>query len=528
MIRFWPLLFLGLIFALPSGAGDYDLVIRGGRVIDGSGNPAIVADVAIKEGRVAAIGRLPQSSAATVDATGMVVVPGFIDVHTHAENITLLPRAENFVRMGVTTLVTGNCGGSALSVGDFFRKVEEAKPSVNVATLIGHNTVREKAMGGDFDRAPSEVELTEMKSLVEQGMKDGAVGLSTGLIYLPGTFSKTDEIIELAKVAAQHDGIYASHMRNEGTGIFDALNELFRISREAKIRAEISHIKLGGKTMWGKADTVLAVIEKARAEGLEITQDQYVYTASSTTLSTLIPKAAREGGAAEFRKRLDDPQQKAAIVAEMKRDLERSGRSGYEYAVIASYARDRSLNGKNIAEAAKLKRGADSLDEQIELVLEIHRNGGASGVFHGMNEEDVRVFLRHPNTMIASDSGVREFGASVPHPRGYGNNARVLARYVREQPIIRLEDAVRKMSSLPAQTFRLPRRGLLREGFQADVVVLDPRQVADLATFSDPHHYAAGIRDVLVNGKAVLRNGELMADGPGQAIRASGIESVKR
>lgn len=519
-MRYWPLLLLCLVgFALPSGAGDYDLVIRGGRLIDGSGNPAIRADIALKDGRIAAVGRIPQSAGEAIDATGMVVAPGFIDVHTHAENITRLPQAENFVRMGVTTLVTGNCGGSALDVAEFFRKVEQARPSVNVATLIGHNTVREKAMGGDFDRAPTEAELGEMKSLVDRAMQDGAVGLSTGLIYLPGTFSKTEEIIELARVAAQYDGIYASHMRSEGTGIFDALHELFRISREAKIRAEISHIKLSGKTMWGKADSVLDAIEKARAEGLEITQDQYAYTASSTTLSTLIPKSAREGGAAEFRKRMDDPQQKAAIVAEMKRDLERSGRSSFDYAVIASYSRDRSLNGKNVVEAARLKRGSDSLDNQIELVLEIHRNGGASAVFHGMNEDDVRVFLRHPNTMIASDSGVREFGESVPHPRGYGNNARVLARYVREQPVLRLEDAIRRMSSLPAQTFRLPRRGLLREGYQADLIVFDPKQVSDHATFGDPHHYSTGIRDVLVNGKPVLRNGEMTREGSGRPIR---------
>lgn len=523
MTRLWPLVLVGLAAALPSGAGDYDLVIRGGRLIDGTGNPAIRADVAVKDGRIVSIGQVPACAAPSVDATGLVVVPGFIDVHTHAENVTRLPRAENFVRMGVTTLVTGNCGGSAVDIGAYLRQVEQAKPSVNVATLIGHNVIREKAMGGEFDRAPSESELAEMKSLVERGMHDGAVGLSTGLIYLPGTFSKTDELIALAKVAAQYDGIYASHMRSESTGIFDALNELFRVAREANIRAEISHLKLGGKSMWGKADTVLAAIEKARDEGLEITQDQYVYTASSTSLSTLIPKSAREGGAAEFRKRLDDPQQKAAIVAEMKRDLERSGRSGYDYAVIASYSRDRSLNGKRVAEASKLKRGSDSLDDQIELVLEIHRSGGASGVFHGMSEEDVRAFLRHPNTMIASDSGVREFGESVPHPRGYGNNARVLARYVREQPALRLEDAVRKMSSLPAQTFRLARRGLLREGFQADVVLLDPKQVTDVATFSDPHHYATGVRDVLVNGKFVLRNGELAPDGSGQALR-HGVE----
>jgi len=501
------------------GADSYDVILRGGRVVDGSGNPAILADVGVKDGRIAAIGRIEGTAPTVIDASGMVIAPGFIDVHTHAENITRLPMAENFLRMGVTTLVTGNCGGSALDVARFFARVEEARPSVNIATLIGHNTVREEAMGGSFDRPPTAAELAKMRELVQAGMKDGAVGLSTGLIYLPGTFSKTDEIVALAREAAAHDGIYASHMRSEGTGIFDALTELFTVAREAKIRAEISHIKLSAKPMWGRADEVLKAIEKARDEGLEITHDQYAYTASSTSLGTLIPQSAREGGANRFRERIADPAQKARIVAEMKQTLERNSRTDYSYAYIASYGKQPALNGKNVVDAARIARGAASLDDQIELILEIQQNGSAGAVFHGMHEDDLRAFLRHPNTMVASDSGVRELGESVPHPRGYGNNARVLGQYVREQKVLRLEDAVRRMSSLPAQTFRLQDRGLLRPGYWADLVLLDPRTVTDPATFSDPHHYATGIRDVLVNGVPVIRNEAHTNAAPGRPLR---------
>jgi N-acyl-D-amino-acid deacylase len=500
----------------PAEGKSYDLILRNGRVIDGTGNPAFFADVGIHQGRIAAIGRIREKARREIDVAGMVVAPGFIDVHTHAENVASLPRAENFVRMGVTTIVTGNCGGSALEVAPFLRRIRETRVSINVATLIGHNTVRTAAMGGSFDRAPTDAELATMKALVERAMKDGAVGLSTGLIYLPGTFARTEEIIELAKVAAAYDGIYASHMRNEAAGILEALQELFRIAREARIRADVSHIK---QPVSGSADAVLAAIEGARAGGLDITHDQYVYTASSTGIGTLIPAAAREGGAERFRARIADPAEKARIVAQMKERLQRAGREDYGYAVIASYATDRSLNGKNIVEAAKLKRGSDSLDDQIELILEIQRSGGASGIFHGIGEENLQRFLQHPNTMIASDSGVRRIDASVPHPRGYGNNARVLARYVRELKLLRLEDAIRRMTSLPATTYRLPDRGLLRERCWADIVVFDPNTVQDAATFSDPHHYATGIPYVFVNGVAVVQDGAHTDARPGKALR---------
>src|ERR1043166_30496 len=489
------------------------------RICDGTGNPAFFADLGIKEGRIAALGKISGKAKREIDATGLIVAPGFIDVHTHADDVDELPLAENFVRMGVTTIVAGNCGSSERDVAAFFRRVEATNVSVNVATLIGQGTVRAQVMGGSFMRPPTAGEVNRMKALVEQAMKDGAVGLSTGLIYLPGTFSRTEEIIELARMASAHDGIYASHMRDEGAKIFDALNELFRIAGEAGIRAEISHIKLSGKANWGQPDKVIDAIEKARAEGLDITEDEYAYTASSTGLSQLVPDTAREGG--KFNERLANREEKAKMIAEMKNHLARSKNENYAYAMIADYKHDRSLNGLNIMEAAKKVRGADSIDDQIEMILEIQQHGGASGVFHGMNEEDMQKFMQHPRTMFASDSGVRKFGEGVPHPRGYGNNARVLGRYVRELKAISLEDAIRKMTSLPATTFRLKNRGELREGNWADVVVFDPNKIRDAATFKDPHHYAIGFAHVLVNGVEVVKNDEHTGARPGKALRHS-------
>jgi N-acyl-D-amino-acid deacylase len=514
----WPLLLL-IILVLPTLAvAEFDLVIRGGRVVDGTGNPAYFADVAVRDGRIARVGRVSERGKREIDAQGRVVAPGFVDVHTHAENIVRLLKAENFVRMGVTSIVTGNCGGSEADLGRFFERVD-GRVAINVASLVGHNTVRRAAMGGNFDREPTAEELDRMKAMVDQAMRAGAAGLSTGLIYLPGTYSKTDEIVELAKVAAAYDGIYASHMRSEGTGIFRAIDELIRIAREANIRAQLSHIKLSGNAMWGRAAEVLARLEAARAEGLDITQDQYLYTASSTSISTLIPSAFREGTAQDFERRVTDPQTRAQMVEAMKRGLQSSGRPDYGYAYVASYGRDRSFHGKNLRELAKRVKGTEDLDAQIELIFDIHRSGGASGVFHGMNEDDLRVFLAHPNTMIASDSGVRELGESVPHPRGYGNSARAIGRYTAELGLLRLEDAVRRMTTLPANVFRLRDRGQLREGAWADLLVFDPARFRDRATYDDPHQFAEGLDWVLVNGVVVLERGEQTDALPGVALR---------
>lgn len=519
-------LFLPVLFCTVAvQAADFDLVLRRGRVVDGTGNPARFADVAVKAGRIVAVGKCNGTAKAEIDVAGLIVAPGFIDVHTHADNIAEHPLAENFVRMGVTTVVVGNCGSSTLDVGRFFRRIKATNISVNAATLIGHGSVRDKAMGGSFNRPPTEKEMTVMKSLVERGMKEGAVGLSTGLIYLPGEFAKTEEIIELARMAGRFHGIYASHMRSEGREIFEALDEVFRIAREGHLRAEVSHVKLSGRSAWGQADKVLAAIERARAEGLDITQDQYLYTAASTGISQLVPERYREGG--QFKKNLAEPETKASMVAQMKERLKNRGQSDYSYAVIAQYKADESLNGLNIVEAARQKRRSESLDDQIEIILEIQSNGGATGVFHGMSEEDLRVFAQHPNTMFACDSGLRELGEGVPHPRGYGNAARVLARYVRELKLLRLEDAVRRMTSLPATTFQLKDRGLVREGCWADLVVFDPAKVQDEATFKDPHHYSTGFARVLINGVTVVKDDQVTGARPGMGLRHEPGKLVK-
>lgn len=500
-------------------AQSYDLVIRKGRIVDGSGKPAFDGDVAVREGRIVTIGRVDLPGREEIDAAGRIVAPGFIDVHTHSENITELPVAENFIRMGVTTIVTGNCGGSKLDVAAFFKDVEQTRTAVNVATLIGHNTVRAQIMGGSFARPPTDSELRQMGELVDRAMDDGAVGLSTGLIYLPGTFATTEEIIALAKVASARGGIYASHMRYENARILEALEEVVRICEEAKIPAEVSHLKLSGPSAWEMSGEVIALLDAARARGLALTHDQYVYTASSTSLGTPIPAEAREGGRERFQERLRDPGQKARMVIEMKETLRRSRREDFAYAVIANFEPDTSLNGKSVPEVARRMRGSDSLDDQIETILEIEARGGASAVFHGMSEENIQRFLIHPFTMIASDAGPRRFGEAVPHPRGYGNNARVLSRYVRELGLLSIEEAIRKMTSLPAGTFKLGQRGEIRPGFIADLVIFDPATVEAPSTFNDPHHYASGFSDVIVNGVPVIRAGALTDQRPGLPVR---------
>ncbi|HBJ88302.1 MAG TPA: aminoacylase [Verrucomicrobiales bacterium] len=512
-------LFFTLLLAGMVVAADFDLLITNALIADGSGAPLVKGSIAVKGGKIVAVGQIEGAADQIIDAGGNVAAPGFIDVHTHSEDICLNPAAANFLRMGVTTIVTGNCGHSRTDVAKFFAEIEESKVALNVATLIGHGSVRDQGMGGSFIRAPNAEQLAVMKGLVDQAMKDGAVGLSTGLIYVPGSFAKTEELIELAKSAAAHDGIYVSHMRYETVRIFEALDEIIRIAKEAKIRAEVSHIKLSGPTAWGKAAEVLAVLDKARAEGLQITHDQYAYTASSTGLRQTLPDSALEGEREDFIARIADPQQKAEIIAQMAEMRVRQGRKDYSYAVIARCKSDPTLNGKTIPEAAKMKRGADTLEDQIEFILDLEAQGGASAIFHGMNEDDLQAFLKHPLTMIASDGGPRRLGEDVPHPRSYGNNARVLGRYVRELKLLSLEEAVRRMTSLPAQTFRLKDRGQLKAGAFADIVIFDPAKVTDPSTFNDPHHHAEGFSDVIVNGGVVIRDGKLTEVRSGGPLR---------
>jgi N-acyl-D-amino-acid deacylase len=512
-------LLFALLLAGTAPAADFDLLITNARIADGSGAPLVEGGIGVKGGKIVAVGQIEGTADQTIDAGGKVAAPGFIDVHTHSEDICQNPVAENFLRMGVTTIVTGNCGHSRIDVAKFFEEITQAKVALNVATLIGHNSVRKQGMGGIFIRAPDETQLKAMKNLVDQAMKEGAVGLSTCLIYVPGSFAKTDEIIALAKVAAAHDGIYVSHMRYETLKIFDALDEFIRIVRESGCRGEVSHIKLTGPTAWGKADEVLAVLDKARDDGLKITHDQYAYTASSTGLRQLIPDSALEGTHEDYLARIADLKQKAEIIEKMNENRERQGRKDYAYVVIAKFKANPALNGKSIPEAAKIVRGADTLADQIELVLDIEAQGGAGAIYHGMDEKDLQTFMKHPLTMIASDGGPRRLGEDVPHPRSYGDNARVLGRYVRELKLITLEEAVRRMTSLPAQTFCLKNRGVIKAGAFADIVIFDPAKVSDPSTFDDPHHYAEGFSDVIVNGGVVIRDGQLTEVRSGGPLR---------
>jgi N-acyl-D-amino-acid deacylase len=506
-----------------TAAPALDLLITNGRIVDGSGNPWFRTDIGIKDGRIARLGRInPTDAAKTIDARGQIVAPGFIDVHTHVESIYNLPAAENFIRMGVTTLVTGNCGGSVVDVGRFLGRMKEIPTAVNLATLIAHGSVRREAMGLD-DKAPTADEMKKMEALVEQGMKDGAVGLSTGLIYVPGTYAKTDEITNLARVAARYGGIYATHMRSEGERVADAIRESIQIGEQAGLPVEISHFKISSKAMWGQTPMTLGLVRDARARGLMVTVDQYAYTASSTSLDSRLPGWLRAGGLVEAKKRLAEPATRERVMSEMKEGLKRNGFKDFSYAMVASYGPDHSFNGKSIAEITKQVRGKKDVKNQIEQIIAMYEAGGAGMIYHGMNEDDVQRIMREPFTMIASDSGVRQQDESVPHPRGYGNNVRVLGRYVRELQIISLEDAIRKMTSLPAQTFGFRDRGMIREGFAADLTIFDDKTVADRATFDEPHQYPVGISYVIVNGEVVLVNEQMTAARPGTALRGPGF-----
>lgn len=503
-------------------APSYDLLIVNARLVDGSGNPWFLADVAVKDGRIVRIGRLgPGTASRTIDARGQIVAPGFIDVHTHVESIYNRTAAENFVRMGVTTLVTGNCGSSTTNVAEFLGRINEQPLAVNLATLIGHGSVRRAAMGLG-DRPPAPEELRQMESLVDQAMKDGAVGLSTGLIYVPGTYAETDEIVSLARVAAKYGGLYATHMRNEGDQVADAIRESILIGEQAGLPVDISHFKISNKRFWGQTPMTLGLVRDARARGLAITVDQYAYTASSTSLDSRLPAWLRAGGLDEAKKRLADQATRARVINETKETLKKSGFKDYSYAVVASYGPNKSFNGKSIAEITKLVKKRSDVTSQIEQILEMYEAGGAGMVYHSMGEDDVKRIMQEPFTMIASDAGVRQVDDSVPHPRGYGNNARVLGRYVRELKLISLEDAIRKMTSLPAQTFGFRDRGLIREGFAADLVIFDEHTIIDQATFTKPHQFPLGISHVIVNGASVVENNEITNARPGVALRGPG------
>ena len=534
-------------------AAPHDVLILHGTVIDGTGDPRRVADVAIDNGHVTAIGDLSADTAKqTIDATKLIVAPGFIDVHTHVDDdIFANPLAENFVRDGVTTIVSGNCGGSVSDVGKFFERMKKEPAAVNHATLYGDNTLLRILKGGVVAGALTPEQIKKGQDLVDQAMLAGAIGFSTGLIYKPGTWQETEEICQLAKPVGVHGGVYATHMRSEGIDIMQAIDEALRVGKEAGCRVEISHFKIStvaamkfgrGDKIKAGSDLTLAKVYAARDAGEEVWLDQYPYTASSTTLETMLPDRIFENGGPATKKLLSDPAEVTKVLAEMKHSNEEvSHRKDMSYAVVASANGHPEYNGKSIKLIAQIKKfkqqngsspdlmsdtaKADdfsktevSMEDQYRTIIDIYLGGGASMVFHGMDELEVGNILKSPIVGIASDSGIRVFGAGMPHPRGYGTNCRILGEYVRHLNVITLEDAVRKMTSLPAHSFRMTDRGTLKPGAFADVTMFDADEVSDKATYDAPHAYSVGVKHVLVNGVEVFDGNKMTGEKSGMPI----------
>jgi dihydroorotase/N-acyl-D-amino-acid deacylase len=499
----------------------YDLVLRNGRIVDGTGSPWYRADIAIKADAIARIApSITDPAARVVDVSGLVVAPGFIDIHTHARRgIFEVPTADNYVRQGVTTLIEGPDGGSAVPLRPFLDKVAAIRISPNFASFIGQGSIR-SAVVGEENRAATPEELERMRGLVRQGMEDGAFGLSSGLFYVPGTFTPTDEVVELAKVAGRLGGIYISHMRNEADGIVDSVRETIAIGERGGLPTQVTHHKVIGKKYWGRSTETLKLIDEARTRGVDATIDAYPYTASATSIqAALLPAWAQEGGREALMKRLDDPATREKIKAESARIIREERGGGDPRNVVASSCRfDPSLAGKNLSEITA-KRGLPvTIENAAETAMWIVMEGGCQGIFHAISEEDLQRIMVHPATMIASDGEIPIFGQAVPHPRSYGTFVRVLGLYVREKKLLALETAVQKMSSFPAQRLGLADRGVLRAGLKADLAIFDPGRVADTATFEKPHSYAAGVSTVIVNGQVVFENGAMTGARPGRVL----------
>ncbi len=496
---------------------EADVVVRGATLYDGSGAGGIVGDLAIRGERIVAVGEFTVAGKPRIlDGKGLVVAPGFIDLHTHSDyplqkKDTRTNRC--YLHQGVTTVVTGNCGMGPVGVAKYFRTLESGKIGTNVIHQVPHNDVREEVMK-NANRAPTPEELRQMEALVDQGMKDGAWGLATGLIYNPGTYSKTDELIALARVAARHGGFYASHIRDESTSVLSALNEALTIGREAGLPVHISHLKASGRRAWGMAADEIALIDKARKSGQAVSADQYPYIASSTSLkATLIPTSFREGSQKEYVARLGEAEQLARLRPLVEQNLERN--QGGKDIRIARYAPKAAWQGKDLAAVAAMEK-----KPAADIVLEIERNGGAQVVIFSMSEEDVRLIMRQPFVATASDgASMLPSSDTVPHPRSYGCFPRKIGRYAIEDKIITLEHAIRSASGLPADILHLPERGYLKAGYFADVVVFDPKTFRDTATFDKPHQYATGVRYLFVNGRLAIDDGKFTEMLAGTVLR---------
>jgi N-acyl-D-amino-acid deacylase len=511
-----------LCSALPSGAQQYDLLVTGGTVVDGSGAARYRADLAFLNGRIVAVSRTslaPALARRTVDASGLIVAPGFIDMHAHLEPLLSMPDAESHVRQGVTLALGAPDGGGPLPLGPYLDSASRAGLGINVAFLVGHGAIRRETMGTD-NRAASPRELASMKAMLGEAMRDGAFGMSTGLRYVPGTYSTLDEVVELSKVVAAAGGIYTSHLREEGLGLIEGVAEALEIGRQARIPIVLTHHKAIGKLMWGKSRQTLAMVDSARRAGTDVMMDQYPYTASYTDLRVLVPTWALAGGDSSLQQRMANPALKDSVLRGVVHLLETDrGGGDLRRVQFSRVSWDPTLNGKTLHDWL-VKRGVEpTMEKAAPMIIEGVLAGGGGMIYHVMDEEDVRRIMAHPMTMIASDGRLTRRGDGVPHPRNYGTFPRVLGHYARDLKAITLEDAVRKMTSLPASRLGISNRGCLREGCAADVVLFDAAKVRDVGTFEDPHRYPEGIPWVFVNGQPVIENGAMSSARPGRVLR---------
>jgi len=491
----------------------FDLILRGGRVADGEGNPLVQADVAVTGDRVAAVGELSNAEAeTTIDVSGLVVAPGFIDVHNHAHGevaggIIAIPKADNMLRQGVTTIIAGNCGGSPFPMGEHLDTVSKLPIRQNYACLVGFNTVRGRAMAGRSGKPSVAADRDRMRGMVRDAMEEGAVGVSAG--YFPPVVT-TDDLVEAAKGAAEKGGTYASHIRSEGDELLEAVAEIIEIGERAELPVQISHFKTYYPGNWHKCDDAIRMVEEAHERGVGVLADRYPYIASYGGIAGIVPAWARrkEGVAAlsgDERKKLRE---------EMDAVFEKMG--GADKVVAAPWETDPEIGGKNLKQIAE-ERGTHPADVAADLAA----RQGVSAIHFVMCEENLRKFLAHPLVYVATDGHLRKFGEGTSHPRNYGTFPRVLGKYVREESLMSLTDAVKKMTSMPARQFHLAGRGVLKEGAVADITVFDPDTVADRATFEDCHQYPVGIQYVLVNGGLAVSDGETTDDCLGRVIRSS-------
>jgi N-acyl-D-amino-acid deacylase len=532
----------------------FDLIVKNGIVVDGTGNPWSKVDIGIKDGRISNIGQLSSSKTnVMLNAKRLVVAPGFIDMHAHSDfSLLINPLAESKVRQGVTTEVIGNCGSSAAplngflkeeirktspileeakleldwsSMDDYLKRLEKNGIALNVVPLVGNGNIRGLVMGYD-SRRPSKNELDKMKEVLAETMEEGALGLSSGLIYPPSCYADTSELIELCKVVAKYGGIYTSHIRGEGETLINSVREAIEIGKKAGVPVEISHHKASGKSNWGKVKQTLKMIDEARNMEVDVTCDVYPYLAGSTGLDALLPAHAWEGGIEKLIERLKDGGIRKRLRREMEEEPSNLFRTGDWNSIMIAYCKGhREYEGKTIAEIVKQKR-IDPFDFVFDLLIE--EKASVAIVLFLMCESDMRTVLKHSVSMIGSDSSATApygvLGEGKPHPRTYGTFPRVLGGYVRRRKLLTLENAVRKMTSFPAQKLRLKDRGLIKKGMWADITVFNPQKIADKATYANPRQYPVGINYVIVNGKVVITNGKHTRKLPGKALRLQGIE----